>query len=281
MPGVKRYLQGSTRLDRSYERALKRRKMNAASTIQRVYRSRMNMKRPMSYVTRARNATGEDNYSYPALASTVKSDGYVARASNDLIELNIINIPRKTTTEQDLDTRETDVIYLSGFKVNFTVKNNLANDNTNQLYFNLALISLKSGVSTFTGADLFTSGGGTTRNYDFDNVNYSTLERHQDPINSDKYVVHFHRRMLISPNQQAAVGFPSGSWPYVVPLSFYVPIKRQIRFDASSGTSNVPQFRLIWWCGSVGEGYSDPIVQTADAIKTEHSVTCFYREPPR
>lgn len=236
----------------------------------------------MSYVARARNATGEDTYSYPALASTVKSDGYVNRATNDLIDLNIINIPRKTTTDQDLDTRETDIIYLSGFKVNFTVANNLTfSDNANQLYFNIALISTKSGVSTFTGSDLFTSGGGTTRNYDFTNVNYSTLERHQDPINSDKYVVHFHRRMLLSPNQQAAPGFSTGSWPYVVPLSVYVPIKRQIRFDASTGTSNVPQFRLIWWCGLVGEGYSDPIVQTSNAIKTEHSVTAYYREPPR
>lgn len=277
MPGVKRYLQGPTRLQRSYERSLKRRKTNAAVAIQRVYRSRMTMKRPMSYVARARQATGEDNYSYPALSSTVKSDGYVNRASNSLIDLNVISIPRKTTTEQDLDTRETDIIYLSGFKVNLAVLTNYSVNNP--LYFNVALISTKAGVSTFTGDDLFTSGGGTTRSYDFDNVNYTTLERHQDPINSDKYVCHWHERHVIAPKD--AAHYATGELTPFKVITKYVPIQRQIRFDTASGTSNQPQFRMIWWVGIAGEGFSDPIVETADVIKTEHSVTAYYREPPR
>lgn len=275
---MKRYLQGSTRLQRSYERAVKRRRTMAASIIQRAVRSRMSSKRPLSYVTRARNATGEDTISYPALASTVKSDGFVSRSSNDLIAINPLNVARKTTTDQDINTRETDVIYLSGFKVKFTASNISA---TNYLYFNIALVSCKPGVSTFSGADFFTSGGGTTRSYDFDNVNYTTLERNKDPINSDNFVVHWHERRVLSPNQQACAGPPTGLWPNMLCMDKYVPIQRQIRFDTSSASSSRPIFRLVCWTGIVGEGYNDPFVTTATQFATEHSITAYYREPPK
>lgn len=284
MPTVQQY----------FERAARKRKPRrtvAYGSLVRSYQAAMARKgpvtrlpkfttsRPVSYRRRAAMQTGESTISFPAKASTVKSDGYVARDSNDLIAINPLNVARVSTTNQDINTRLTDVIYLSGFKVNVTVLNNLEAVTANQLYFNIALLSTKAGVSTITGTDMFTSGGGTARSYSFDNVNYSSLERHQDPINSDNYVCHWHQRYLLSPNQQACQGPQSGSWPYVVPISAFIPIKRQIRFDDAAANSAEPQFRVVLWCGLVGEGYSDPIVQTANAIKTEHSITAYYREP--
>lgn len=279
MPPVKRYLQGPTRLQRSYERALKRRRTMAASTIQRVVRSRMGVKRPMSYRSRALMQTGETTVTFPAKVNTVKTDGYLTHSTNDLIAANICAIERASTTNQDLDTRDSDVIYLSGFKIDLTVLNLLEAVAANQLYFNIAVISTKARSSTDFNDDFFTSGLGTSRAYDFDNVNYSSHNRHTDPINSDNFVVHWHQRFLLSPNQQACVGAASGSWPYIVPISRYVPIQRQIRFDTSAGSSSEPGFRLVYWCGKVGEATSNPIVNTANAIKVEYNCRAYYREP--
>lgn len=290
MPTVQQYFERSRKrkprryvaygsLARSYQAAMARK-----GPITRL--PKFTTSRPVSYVRKARMQTGESTIAFPCKASIVKSDGFVSRSSNDLIEVNPLNVARVSTTNQDLNTRLTDVIYLSGFKVNLCVRNTRTSATTAQLFFNVALVSTKAGTDDISTLDFFTSGGGTTRSYNFDNVNYTTLERHRDPINSDRYVVHWHERYVILPwanGASAGSGNLSDSigkeLNHTAVISKFIPIKRQIRFDSASASSAEPEFRVVFWVGIPGEGYSDPIVQTADQFQTDHSITAYYREP--
>lgn len=259
--------------------ARKRRKTMAAVTIQRAVRARN------SYTRRAQMATGESTVSYPAEGSAVVSDGYITYPSNELQVINPLSVLRSGTTNMDLNTRQKDVIYLAGFKLHCSVRNNRTVAEGNEIYFNVALVSNKPGNSAISELDLFSSFKGTTRAFNFTNENYSAYERHTAPINSDNYVCHWHERYLIGPATPSAVINAAGSLNQSVnrtfELSRYVPIKRQIRFDSLSGTSSEPKFALIFWAGIVGEAISapNPLVETADVFKMEHSIVAYYRDP--
>lgn len=270
----------SRTLKRARERerygANKRRKTMAATTIQRAVRSRR------SYAARARAATGETTITYPAVGSAVTSDGFITYPSNELQVVNPLSVARDSLTNMDLNTRHRDVIYLAGFKINCTVRNQQTVAERNELYFNIALVSNRPGNSAISELDLFSSFKGTTRAFNFTNVNYSAFERHTAPINSDNYVCHWHERFVMGPATTSTFqhsGSISTSVNNLLEIKKYVPIKRQIRFDSESATSSEPKFALIFWCGIPGEPISDPIVETASCMKMEHSIVAFYRDP--
>lgn len=264
--------------DRERYGANKRRKTMAATTIQRAVRARR------SYAARARAATGETTITFPCAGSAVTSDGYVTYPSNELQVVNPLSVARDSTTNMDLNTRHRDVIYLAGFKINCSVRNNRAVAEGNEIYFNIALVSNKPGNSAVSELDLFTSYKGTTRAYNFTNENYTSFERHTAPINSDNYVCHWHERYIIGPATTSSIVGTSSVVQSVnknFEISKYIPIKRQIRFDSESATSSEPKFALIFWAGILGEAKSapDPLVETADVLKMEHSIVAFYRDP--
>lgn len=275
------YLTRTLKRARERERnvARKRRKTMAAVTIQRAVRARN------AYTRRALAATGESTISYPAEGSAVVSDGWITYPSNELQVVNPLSVLRSGTTNMDLNTRQKDVIYLAGFKLHCSVRNNLAVAEGNEIYFNVALLSNKPGNSAVSELDLFSSFKGTTRAFNFTNENYSAYERHTAPINSDNYVCHWHERFLIGPattsSSFAGIASAGSAINKTFELSKYVPIKRQIRFDSLSGTSSEPKFALIFWAGIPGEVTSapSPLVKTSNVFKMEHSIVAYYRDP--
>ena len=276
-PFLTRTLKRARERERNVSR--KRRRTMAAVTIQRAVRARN------PYTRRAQMQTGESTISFPASGSAVTSDGFVTYPSNELQVVNPLSLPRDSTTNMDLNTRHRDVIYLAGFKINCSVRNNRAVAEGNEIYFNIALVSNKPGNSAVSELDLFTSYKGTTRAYNFTNENYTSFERHTAPINSDNYVCHWHERFLVGPATTSSIVGTGGSLVQAVNKTFelrrFIPIKRQIRFDSESATSSEPKFALIFWAGILGEVKSDPdpLVETADIFKMEHSIVALYRDP--
>lgn len=275
-PFLTRTLKRARERERNVSR--KRRKTMAAVTIQRAFRARN------PYTRRAQMQTGESTISFPASGSAVTSDGFVTYPSNELQVVNPLSLSRDSTTNMDLNTRHRDVIYLAGFKLNCSIRNNRSAVENNEIYFNIALVSNKPGNSAISELDLFSSFKGTTRAFNFTNENYTAYERHTAPINSDNYVCHWHERFLVGPaTVSTAVAGASliPSTPRSFELKRFIPIKRQIRFDSEAASSSEPKFGLIFWAGIPGEVKSDPdpLVETADIFKMEHSIVALYRDP--
>lgn len=280
MPPVKRYIQGPTRLQLSYERALKRRRGTAASVIQKAYRSGR-----LSSVQRSRNLyrkkalmqTGESPNTYPCVVFQSSSDGFTGLPDNNLNGSSVVGLDRKSLTNMDLNTRDSDVIYLAGIKIDCTVQLNVTRAIDTNYYFNIALVSSKSGTSGVTTADFFTSGAGTNRSSNFDNVALSPHERHTLPINSDNYVVHWHQRGMIY--SDSLFGDTTiGNMPRTFRLSKYCPINRQIRYDSATGNAETPIW-LVHWVGKVGDAAADPVVTTNDVYDFERNVLVYFRNP--
>jgi len=253
--------------------ARKRRRTSSRMPSRPTKRIRVSLAPPpqvSSYRRKVRLLTGDDPNSIPSNLASKKSTGYDNFSSNDFIKVDVVDIPRKTTTNQDLNTRERDVIYVSGMKVNVHAFNTCGVD----LYLNMAIITTKK-TATNVGLDLFTSPGGTSRAANFTNVGLTPFERHTLPINSDEYQVHWHSRVLM-----CNAAFPTNSnglAPKLFELFKYVAINRQIRFDGAAAESETGVY-FVHWAGIAGEDAADPIIKTSNAYKLDYSILTYYRD---
>jgi len=232
----------------------------------------------LSYKSNALIQTGENPNTMPAIPIQEKSNGQVTLNSNTLNGESVLQIVRKSTTTQKLTDRDSDVIYLSGVKINAVFLNQQTATGDNALYLNCALISAKAGQTTVSTGDFFTSGAGTNRSSNFDNVALTAYERHTLPINSDNYVVHWHKRFVLHSAQNTYARPDTNTVPKILELNQYVPIKRQIRFDSATGAAETPMF-FLHWVGIRGEAASDPVVATTNIYAFEKNIVTYFRNP--
>lgn len=223
----------------------------AASTIQKAWRARK----------------GLDSMGHEPGSGTAKTD----TASKNTLSTNtrvlnqtpLINITRG----DNINARERDVIDLRGFSICVGGQNNLTGL---PLLVNVAVLSSKFDPTSVPVVEDFFRGEGSARGDDFD-TNLQATEFHCLPINTDKYFVQAHHRMKLSRfGVNAQDHFQK---------KFYVPIKRQIRYDNSSGSSLNRQFYLVWWC----DAHLDPATSPARtaALNFQWKAVTHFREPKR
>lgn len=173
-----------------------------------------------------------------------------------------------------LDARNRDIINFRGCKMCFEIFNNLSQPT----YVNVALVSRKDNKESDTdlGSDLW-RGNGNMRAFDFTNST-SALTYRCANINTDKYLVHKHKRYLIGANNTSA-GFSEQQHSYRM-IKWYVPFKRQLRFeDPGEAPTNAPvnaNLYLIWWCCRYGQGPG--AAPEANSLQFNHRIIRYFRE---
>ena len=245
---VQRTRQWYNRNEQSIQKAKK-----AASSIQKAFRASRNKYK------------GLESMGHPSGTATAKTDtgtqNTLLTSTRTLNFEQLINLTRG----DNINARERDIIDLRGFKVCIQMQNLRL---STPMYVNVAIVSSKFDPTSSPSVTGFFRGQDATRGDDF-STSLQSLEFHCLPINTDKYFIQTHRRYKLA-------AFNTDQVDYAM-KEFYVPIKRQIRFDNSASGSLNRQFYLVWWCDTLlapGGAAAIP-----SAFNFQYKVVTYYREP--
>lgn len=187
------------------------------------------------------------------------------RNTRTLIQQDLSLIP--FTGSNVISGRQREMCNLRGIKICMSVLNVLSHP----LLFNVAVIAPKDsndGVSTTE----FFRGFGADRSQDFD-VALSAAEFHCLPINTDKYTVLWHYRRQLNPVAGTATYSTQSGKSYTF-INKYVKIKRQIRFDYSTGVAENGRIFLVFWADRFAGAKTSAALVSAYSTQ-EHHVTYF------
>lgn len=180
--------------------------------------------------------------------------------SRTLYGADITNIPPATVSSigsnvMNIAARLLGTVKIVGLKYRFIIRNNL----TAPVWFNYALISFKNSIPALNSIDypgepytvptLATDGffryNGQSRDENFDNSLPSSIINF-NPISSDQYVVHMHKRRMFGPLNATTEYNVADKHNYGV-ISGYFPINRIVRYnDDIFDTCETPVYLLYW-----------------------------------
>lgn len=166
------------------------------------------------------------------------------------------------------DTRQTDMLNFRGIKfcMNFRVEGAIG---TAKAWLSVAVISPKSDLASnqsIPNAGFFRDPQGSTRSRDFGNVLMTNLDYKCSAINSDKYNIHKHARYIIGP-AQSTEGHKERY------IEWYMPLKRQIRYESNTSNPEGKNMYLVWWYSTSDGGTPN------GAVQVQHTVKRYFREP--
>lgn len=166
--------------------------------------------------------------------------GAGAVATRTLYQLDLFDNFNKSAGAMGADDRLTDKINLRGVKMCWHFRN-LSTGSTQPLQVHLAVVSKKADDGTnVSNTDFFRSQGGNNRFKDFDNA-LTGMEFQCLPINTDLYNIHKHQRFMLRPGAETSA-------PHNREIDFYMPIKRQLRFDDTSSVAEGKHMHVVVWC---------------------------------
>lgn len=183
-----------------------------------------------------------------------------------LQQLSLLNVT-KTNGSSAYDRRLKDQLNFRGIKfcMNFRVEGAMG---TAKAWVNVAVISPKSDLASdeaIPNTDFFRNPSGATRDIDFGNAGLSNLDYHCTAINTDKYNIHKRSKITVGPTQSTE-GYKERY------LEWYMPIKRQIRYEDNTNFPSGKNMYLVWWY-SASDGGSP-----ANAVSVQYRVTRYFRE---
>lgn len=168
---------------------------------------------------------------------------YTTRNPKFLYSNYLLNLTRDTTAGDTRNNRQSDQVNFRGIKFCFNIRTEGALG-TAKAWVNIAIISAKSDL---TSSDLppttefFRNPGTTgTRAIDFGDVSLDNLDYRCFNINTDKYNVHKRLRLTVGPS-----GSTEGRKERLV--EFYMPVKRQIRYNIDSEYPEGKNMYLVYW----------------------------------
>lgn len=242
-----------------------------------LYKNRKSVKRAArtigkAYKTYKRRKTARDEIGYDAGTTTSKRS-LITNTSNlkstrTLYSTDLTEISQTTTNA--INQRQRDMLYMSGTKLCFEV----ANARTKPLYVNIAVVHSKKDndtVGTVGTGDFFRSNG-DARTQSFSDA-LSSLEFHCLPLNSDRFNVLTHKRMVLDP-LTAGSGYTASDGKSFTSVDLWVPVKRQIRYNGDEAQSKI---WLLYWFDEFDSPQTT--LAAANAVKVaEHHVT-YFKEP--
>jgi hypothetical protein len=150
---------------------------------------------------------------------------------------SLTTIPRG----DDSNERERALINVRGVKINMMFVNKRT---LGRLLCNFAIISPKDCINTVPNGDDFFRAHDQYRWKDFDSP-MNSMERHLAMINTDRYLIHYHKRFQIAPN------VTSSSAPNWRLIRKWIAIKRQLRYeDKADGNATEPvngSIYVVFW----------------------------------
>lgn len=179
-----------------------------------------------------------------------------------------------------INERQRQVINLRGWKMDFELKNR----EEFPIYVNMAIISNKGGsAGTPVSAFDFFRYHNDDRAINFTN-DLNAVEFHTLPINTDRYIVLKHKRMMLAPGSRQGEDPPPAASTWVNKsgknyrrMRWYIKLSRQIRYDRSLGEPETGQCFLVWWCDGFGEqGGTQPV---SNVLGLSERIVCYFRDP--
>lgn len=242
-----------------------------------LYKNRKSVKRAARTIGKAyksykRRKTARDNIGYdPGMETTKRT---LITNTNDFKSTRVLYSTDLTdigaTGNNAVNARQRDMLYMSGTKLCFE----LGNARTKPLYVNIAVVHSKKDndtVGSIGTGDFFRSNG-NGRAQTFSDA-LSSLEFHCLPINSDRFNVLTHKRMVLDP-VSAASGYSATDGKSFTSVGMWVPVKRQIRFNGGEAQSKI---WLIYWFDEFDTPQTDLSIPNAVKV-SEHHVT-YFKEP--
>lgn len=184
-----------------------------------------------------------------------------------LYTLNLTTVTKGDNRNQ----RERNLINVGGFKITFQVRNG----RTVPMNWHLAVVSNKQNGTTVTTTDFFRSPS-DTRAQDFTTaINDLTMDNLA--LNSDKYQILKHKKWQLVPSSNNTT-WQANSGKNFTTIRWYVPLKRQLRFEQNTDTiPNTGNVFLVYWCSHMADGSGDPAV--VDGWDVGYRTEMYFREP--
>lgn len=177
------------------------------------------------------------------------------------------------------NTRVNPVVNFRGIKICMNIeRQNLASFNKENMFFNWAIISPKAiGTNPQIPNEEFFRGTGEHRFENF-NTSLSGLDTRCLPINTDKYIIHRHQRLIVGP-------YDSTEGRHSRYFEKYIKVNRQVRYnEGGSGTSiellmqpEGADMWLVYWCSFASE--LDNQATTLAACNVTTRIVQYFREP--
>lgn len=183
-----------------------------------------------------------------------------------LEQTQLLNIV-KTAGSTAYDRRLHDQLNFRGIKVcmNFRAEGALG---TAKAHMNVAVISPKADLfssNNIPSSDFFRDPTGNDRGIDFGDVSLLDLDYHCSAINTDKYNVHKRIKFDVGPS-----GSTEGKKEKFI--EFYLPVKRQIRYNAGTMYPEGKNMYLVWWFSASDGG------APAASVRYSYRVTRYFKE---
>lgn len=163
-------------------------------------------------------------------------------ATRDTRVLYNTELTALVATGSGINARERQQVYFGGVKFCISCRNNA----TVPLLVNYAIVHDKQTNNALTSVnpnDFFRTQGSTSRNTDFNNA-LSSLEFHCNHLNTDRFTVLHHRRIMLGPSP-ISTGYTPNVRTNFRQIRKYVPIKRKIAFEDNLAQSKI---WFIMWC---------------------------------
>lgn len=220
-----------------------------------------------SWLLRNRKRIGEAPGRGNAKRKTVIDENITNKDTRTLYVYSLTDIDQGT----NIDNRERRLANLRGWKICMEIKNK----RDLPLYVNIAVLSPKSGTVTagVSVEDFFRASSGSDRARDFD-VALNGLEFHCLPINTDRYVILKHKRTRLVASAAGGDTVALNGYSYMN-LDWYIPLKRQIRYDGSTGDKieSGECFLVYWFDGFGANAATTAVVNSAQV--TSRAVAFF------
>lgn len=193
------------------------------------------------------------------------------KSTRTLYSTALCNIPKGDERNQ----REKTVVNIRGFKLCLEVKN-LTQE---PMYVNIAVISPKAAAdaAAIPGPEFFRAeDNADRRGTNFVN-GLSSSEFHCLPINTDLYTILKHQRLMLIPGSETDPTTNSAEGKSYEAINMWIPLRRQLRYDAPNSAPTDGQVFLVYWFTKFGE--PGGVTPTTNAVKFTERVVTYFRDP--
>lgn len=182
-----------------------------------------------------------------------------------LNQVQLLNIVKFSS--ESYNRRQTDQVNFRGIKfcINFRVESALG---TAKAWICMAVISPKANLASgdpIPSSDFFRSSNGSTRDVDFGSAGLNNLDYKCLPINTDQYNVHMRKYCQVGP-AQSTEGLRERL------LEWYLPVKRQIRYNDNSALPEGKNMYFVWWFSASDSG------TPANSVRFQYTIKRYFRD---
>lgn len=201
-------------------------------------------------------------------SSNCKFDAFSILPSNinpeTLYQVALLNVTKSAV--QSYDRRLKDQLNFRGIKFCLSYRTQGA-VGTAKIWLNVAVISPKTltGSGSIPQADFFRDPQGNGRSIDFGDASLNNLDYRCCAINTDIYNIHSHRRHILGSPQET-----NGTNERV--MEWYMPVKRQIRYEDSSNTPEGRNLYLVYWFATSDGG------TPTNSLQHQYRVKRYFKE---